>query len=340
MSGHASDRVENLLQFSAKTARAGNVAGARAVVRALARQHPQNVRVWEALAHYAEDPAEQQRARAHLAQFAPSPPPPPAPFASSRAIVPLAPSAPLAPEHREPGEGKGRNPVVRIGMVVLLLLVGGGIIGMGMSGWFAAPAALAPSPPAPLSSGDAEVEAVLPPLPPQPPHPPPAPVAPSPSATPTATPTPTPTPTPEPRPTPTLFALGKPQEYNGWHITLLRSDHTRILSGTVGTLHPHGQLVLALVTVGNGNPTARRIPPGLLLLSDDQGRVYQPVPGASAAYLETYGRGRHGDLALDDAIPPGGSLYSVPLLFDVPPDATGLLLTFVGHAQAGWVVEK
>ncbi|NJN67862.1 MAG: DUF4352 domain-containing protein, partial [Chloroflexaceae bacterium] len=145
-------------------------------------------------------------------------------------------------------------------------------------------------------------------------------------------------PDPEPRPTPTRFSLGTPQEYAGWSITLLRPDHTRLFTGTVGMLSPRGRFVLVLLTVGNGTSVARRIPPGLLVLTDDQGRSYQPVPGASAAYLETYGRGRHGDLSLDDAIPPGGSLYSVPLLFDVAPDATGLLLTVVGHAHEGWAV--
>jgi hypothetical protein len=101
-----------------------------------------------------------------------------------------------------------------------------------------------------------------------------------------------------------------------------------------------GQFVVASMAIGNTADTARRVPEDLCVLTDAQGRSYRVVPGASTTYLEVFGRGRHGDLAFEDAIPPGGGLHSVPVLFNVPLDASGLMLTLVGYDHQGWVIEE
>lgn len=139
--------------------------------------------------------------------------------------------------------------------------------------------------------------------------------------------------TPSPTPPPTIVPLGKPQTVGDWDIILLRPSYTQVLRGAVGPIQPAGKFVLVLLSVGNRQYTPRRIPPGMFILTDQQGRAYRTVTGASTTYLATYGRGQRGDLALEDPIPPHG-MYSVPLLFDVPTDTADLLLMTVGSNEA------
>ncbi|NJP07365.1 MAG: hypothetical protein HC837_17950 [Chloroflexaceae bacterium] len=139
-------------------------------------------------------------------------------------------------------------------------------------------------------------------------------------------------------PQPNEVLPGTPLEADGWSATLVTPGYTQILKGTIGSFQPQGQCILALLSVGNNTDTARRIPPDFFVLIDDQGRSYRPLPDVSSAYLEVYGRGQRGDLALEDDIQPGGGMVSVPLLFDVPHDATGLVLTMTHHSEYGWTV--
>ncbi|HEU5086409.1 MAG TPA: hypothetical protein VFT99_03150, partial [Roseiflexaceae bacterium] len=60
-----------------------------------------------------------------------------------------------------------------------------------------------------------------------------------------------------------------------------------------------------------------------------------PTPGASAAYLATFGRGQYGDVSLDEVIPANAGNVSVPVIFDVPLDARDLRL-YVGDEPTGW----
>jgi hypothetical protein len=110
-----------------------------------------------------------------------------------------------------------------------------------------------------------------------------------------------------------------------------------LLDGAIGTLQPRGRFVLALVVVGNDGATPARIPADLLTLVDAQGNSYQPVPAASTAFLAAYGRGQRGDLSMEEEIPTGGGNVSIPLIFDVPPTAHGLILRVSG-ASVGWPV--
>ena len=71
----------------------------------------------------------------------------------------------------------------------------------------------------------------------------------------------------------------------------------------------------------DGDASGRQIPTGLLVLKDAQGRVYQPNPQASAAFRNTYAVG---DIDMTQPAPTFNFL--VPLVFDVAPDATDLVL--------------
>jgi hypothetical protein len=131
--------------------------------------------------------------------------------------------------------------------------------------------------------------------------------------------------------------LGTVLDADGWSATLLRPDYAVFLDGAIGDLRPVGRFVLTLIAVSNNDPAPRSLPPTLFTLSDTQGRRYSPIAGASSAYLALYGRGQRGDLALEDQLEPASGMRTIPLIYDVPPDATGLVLRF-GPADAGWPI--
>ncbi|MCG8346653.1 MAG: hypothetical protein MI924_02595, partial [Chloroflexales bacterium] len=149
---------------------------------------------------------------------------------------------------------------------------------------------------------------------------------------------PTPTRAPNEFVSPTELAMGAFIEYDNWQASLLKPNYALVLDGAIGDREPAGRFVLALLAIGNNAATPRFIPPDLFVLVDDQGRSYRPETGVSSMYLNLYGRGQRGELALEDAIEPAGRVLSVPLLFDVPQDATGLFLIMGRQPIAGWPV--
>ncbi|MFQ3683938.1 MAG: tetratricopeptide repeat protein [Roseiflexus sp.] len=151
---------------------------------------------------------------------------------------------------------------------------------------------------------------------------------PRPTATVTLLPTSTPVPT---------LAAGTVILRDAWTLTLLRPDHALALNGPIGAQQPKGRFVLTLVAVANNGATPTPAPPELFALIDARGNRYAPDPALSAFYLETFGRGRYGDFSLDEAIPVGIGQVSVPVIFDVPVDASGLTL-HLGESVAGWPV--
>jgi hypothetical protein len=136
---------------------------------------------------------------------------------------------------------------------------------------------------------------------------------------------------------PPELAPGQVVELPPWSVSLLRPDYAMALDGAIGPLQPQGRFVLALVVAGNDGPAPARIPAALFTLQDQQGNRYTPVPNASTVYLDTYGRGQRGELSLEEELPPGGGLVSVPLIFDVPLNARGLML-HAGDQDAGWPI--
>ncbi len=156
--------------------------------------------------------------------------------------------------------------------------------------------------------------------------------------TPAPTETPSPTSTPQPTITPRpVLTQGQVVQSASWRVSLLRPDHAMVLDGAIGALQPKGRFVLALLSVGYTGEGVARVPASLVMLEDDQGRMYQPEPGASNAYLDTFGRGQYGDISLDEDIPPDAGNLSIPFIFDVPEAAHQLHIVVMGQ-NGVWVV--
>lgn len=164
-----------------------------------------------------------------------------------------------------------------------------------------------------------------------------------PAERPTALPAPTaapPTPIPSPVPTPRQTrAPGEIVQQGQWHAILIRPQDAVMLDGSIGSLQPSGRFVLALLAVGNDGQAPARLPDDLFALVDGAGNRYAPLPQISTVYLNTYGRGQHGDLSMEDPIPSDGGNKSVPLIFDVPASARPLYL-LVGDSSVGWQIAQ
>lgn len=349
--------IERLLVMATDLARGGNPGGARTLFLALAREHPQDPRPWLGLAAattstderrqaleraLALDPANQQAQQALqrlVARDAAHAPP-------DDATAPVPRALPAAVEVEAESE---RNPfpllnLIMTGIIVLLLAALGFVIGRALlasNQTIAAPTA----PALPTTRPAASAPSLAPPSPLPPTTPPPTPPTAVSTSAAVAVVVPTApelvlSPTlPPASPTPPItLPLGTVVDYDGWSATLLRPDYAVTLDGAIGDLRPAGRFVLAVVAVSNNGPTPRVIPPELFVLRDSAGRSYSPVPGASSAYLALYQRAQRGDLALEDSFAPGSGMRSVPLLFDVPLDASGLQLLVPGAGPTGWPV--
>ncbi len=376
---------DQLLKLGVIAAQNGNRQAARALFIALAREHPDDVRIWVGLAGVAASRNEQrealervvaldpgnQRARDALERVAAltdtrttqvlpermavARTPVAGEAAAQQAAPALAPT-PLTQASDDTAPQRATFPLlnlIALGLILLLLVTLGVILGRALLGEQRSATALTATPalilqPAPVGQGATTPAASTLATPAQP-------VATSPSApdVPTAV-------ASAASPTPPLFTtasaqqrvattapvpgqsltlpLGTPIDYDGWTAVLVRPDYALPLDGAIGDLQPAGQFVLTVVSVSNNSPTPRVIPPDLFVLVDNAGRSFTPVPGASSAYLALYERGQRGDLALEDGFEPVVGLFSVPIIFDVPSDATGLRLTVRGAGPAGWPV--
>lgn len=156
-------------------------------------------------------------------------------------------------------------------------------------------------------------------------------------ALPAAAPLPTLTPAPPYQPRP--IAPGKILSYGLWQGTLALPEHAQWLDEPLTGVTPQGRLLVAVVMMSNLTSDPRPMPPDLFVLVDQQMNFYRPLPGASSRFLESFGRGVVGDLALEDAIPAGGGLVSVPLLFDVPADQQGFVLMLGEYNDTGWQLQ-
>ena len=146
-------------------------------------------------------------------------------------------------------------------------------------------------------------------------------------------------PTPAPPYQPTPMPIGKVQTYGLWQGTVTLPEHVAWLDEPLADVPPQGRLLVAVMTISNLTGEARPIPPDLFVLVDAQLNFYRPLAGASTRLLEQYGRGTVGDLALEEAIPGGGTLVSVPLVFDVPAEQGGFVLVMGEFADTGWQLQ-
>lgn len=334
-----------LLETARRAIQHGQLDRARAVLRALGNQYPQDVRVWETLADVASDEQERKLVLDQLAaQHA-------APATATLAdltepdqlvdeVMQLPAPVMLMPRDRIIATERApiRWPTyLVIGLTALVL------VALVLWRWFPSTAPTATSEPTQVSAEGPlpTLAAILPlatavvELPSVQPAPTDIPaVVVATAVSPSVTPLPTIEPTATARP---RLPIGNVVQSGAWNITLLRPEHALILDGSIGSLQPQGRFVLALLAIGNTSNSAVRIPEQLVALQDEQGNRYLPIPAASTAYLATYGRGQTGDLSFEEPIPSDAGNLSVPVLFDVPANARGLQIV-VDDAPAGWAV--
>lgn len=345
------DTAAALLATVARLRQAGDVARARALARMLVAQYPADVRVWRALADIAEDQVERRAALDRLAALAaPTPSAAPAqPVAEAAEVKTIVVAPPVelpdaataeAPALAAPGVPPvrlaRRYNWIGVALVAAALLIFVALLFS--SNRLSSPEArLTPTPPL-MSDSDGIAPGVT--VAPTDALPtaaaaPPATFAPT-VAPPTATAAPTATTAPTVTPRPTL-AVGAVVTRDSWTFAILRPDHVVTLNGSIGALQPSGRFVLALVAIANGGGDTSAPPADMFVMVDSRGNRYLPVSGASTVYLNTYGRGSHGDLSFEEVIPPGIGNVSVPVIFDVPVNAQDLML-FLGESPAGWPV--
>jgi hypothetical protein len=109
-----------------------------------------------------------------------------------------------------------------------------------------------------------------------------------------------------------------------------RAALSNIATGSYGGARPaRGQYLIVLAYVRNAGTTPQQIPDGFFVVKDAQGRVSDFNRAASVEYINRFGGtgpGGAGDYAANAQLPPGAPLGSMPLLFDVSPDATEIVL--------------
>jgi outer membrane biosynthesis protein TonB len=158
--------------------------------------------------------------------------------------------------------------------------------------------------------------------------------------------------TPAPQPTqappqdvsnanPAVVPANTPLESNGWLYDFAQPEYANYFIGNFGQLQTQqGRTVVVLVRAVNRTGQAQPLPADFFVLKDAQGRIYEAQPQASTAYLTLFGRGPAGaaDLSHEEPVPADGLTRSIPLIFDVPPDATDLVLFARSNPDQGWLV--
>jgi hypothetical protein len=129
--------------------------------------------------------------------------------------------------------------------------------------------------------------------------------------------------------------IGTLLQANGWNYTYPNETYAAALGSQVGSFTAGGNWVLVLVHVANNSGADQPLPPDFFVLKDAQGRIYRPQPPVSSAYVI---RGVNADISMEDTVPANGLITSIPLLFDVTPGATNLVLFAGGNTGQGWQV--
>ncbi len=356
----SSDQIGALLETAMRVYDRGEVRRSQLILQMLSLQHPQDARVWRAMAQTAATPEERTSAERQLSmlgrvtrQLDTSPPPNlPSDTDEIDAVMQplLSPPAITQPAAFETHQPRAAGPtggqrwlipaallllaLVLLGALVaprLLAMIGPSLLPIGQNATTVAATGVAATgvpaggPIASPNPTDAQAGA------------PTAAVGQSidPVATTTPLPTVEPSPIPPPPPPPPAFALGQVVVKGEWVVTVVRTEDLQRLDGSIGGLQPNGRFALALVAVSNNGAASASIPPDLLTLVDSRGKRYAASAAASSAYLTTFGQGVHGDMSFADALPSKAGIFSVPLIFDVPADAAGLMLQ-VGDGPSGW----
>jgi hypothetical protein len=129
--------------------------------------------------------------------------------------------------------------------------------------------------------------------------------------------------------------IGTLLQANGWGYTYPSETYAAALGSQVGQFTATGNWVLVLVHVANNSGTDQPLPPDYFILKDAQGNIYRPQPQVSSAYVQ---RGVNADISMEDSVPANSAITSIPLLFDVKPGATNLVLFASRNPGQGWQV--
>lgn len=159
-----------------------------------------------------------------------------------------------------------------------------------------------------------------------------------------ATATPRPTMTAEPTPEPTEVPMmdvdfANSLNNSGWEYgvrePLIFGDRTDRLSDVPPT---NGRYVVLVVVVGNTSGNAQSLPEDFFVLTDDQGREYKAnFERSNTLFVNGGGKGVVSDLGVYEVVT-SNVLQSVPLIFDVHPDATNLRLYGGDNRSQGWLI--
>jgi hypothetical protein len=156
---------------------------------------------------------------------------------------------------------------------------------------------------------------------------------PPPTDTPEPTDTPPPTDTPEPIDTPlptntpeltqTPLPLGETVSFADWDYLV---DDAKVMT-TVGDKVPRGAYIVTLVQVTNNGTTERDVGGQFFVAQDTQGRLYEMDTDASLEYHHAF---KTDAWYLDDVGPAATAV--IPVVFDVSPDASGVVLLTAGSS--------
>ncbi len=126
-----------------------------------------------------------------------------------------------------------------------------------------------------------------------------------------------------------------PINVDGWFFNY--GGTSGIADGNAINLQPQGRWLIVGALMFDGTLEGRTLPADLMVLKDAQGRVYRANADASEAFVNTY-PGSY-NINLKQAAPVNQN-FTVPLLFDVAPDATDLVLFSPQFTDQGYLVRS
>ncbi len=324
MGDQAEIDLERWLTRGAQAARRGELTSASTIFRALTRIAPHDRRAWIGLSRVAPTLAEREAALHQVALLGESTLPPalslPTPAPPADTLQPLPPEFQSHPPSTAPTRAwRGRTITSLMIALVMLLLAGG---------WWLRQSTTTTEPTAVAIPSLAAIGPLPSPRPPNASTA--APFIPTPSPF-------LPAPLPTATPAPSALAVGHLVAIDNWRIGLLRPNDVVVIDGALGTIQPTGQMLIALLAVSNESARSRILPRDLFAIEDDAGQRHFPIPDASTRYLDLFGRGLYGDLALEEPFAPHSGLRSIPILFDLPLNRAPVRL-LVG--DEGWIVRQ
>ena len=136
---------------------------------------------------------------------------------------------------------------------------------------------------------------------------------------------------------PEIVPIATILESNGWSYAFPGNCFGgcgALVGPQIGGFTAQGNYLVVLLQVANGTGNPQPIPADFFVLTDAQGRGYNPLPDVSGAYVIP---GINSDLSMQSNVPANGVLTSVALVFDVPPGATDLLVFARSNTNQGWL---